>query len=479
MIFIIINWSSVDLERVFAGLTRSQKVTGNKRYYEYRRNLLPYMIWIQDNLDYDALKELTSDYSKYIKEVKLGTDFVQSNEKLIKPPKKWWKELTAAKGKQGFMQLIDQIPKKDDSMGSQRIFDKFINGVNSPPLVAMLHPDRFSEPAIDFLIFMWDELGPLNLLYWVKHNMPSWGYNAHRRNITNMWPSTRIRSTNYPTPPWTTRIKIAALQNPHSMQKRKDKLEEKFIEGYSLHDWIADGSPSPPHSSLGSSYNDLIMYRRASLPTYPEVLGFWTQFFSKYYQGVEDRNKYYEKWSTIMNAYNSFNPEVSKYLENGLVDIDKAFQIIDSVRMTQPEVSRIGSGDLNRRKSVLPKEYDFHKFIKLTKELGFNPELPTLAIELCSKCDGAGGSDSDAKIRVCSTCKGLGVDIAGRGSRGITKLYYPSAEVSSHNKIVDMRRSVGSLLRSNDNQHSRNLNYLQQQIEEALELLESLTPNYK
>ena len=245
MIFIIINWSSVDLERVFAGLTRSQKVTGNKRYYEYRRNLLPYMIWIQDNLDYDALKELTSDYSKYIKEVKLGTDFVQSNEKLIKPPKKWWKELTAAKGKQGFMQLIDQIPKKDDSMGSQRIFDKFIN-----------------EPEIDFLVFMWDELGPLNLLYWVKHNMPSWGYNAHRRNITNMWPSTRIRSTNYPTPPWTTRIKIAALQNPYSMQKRKDKLEEKFIEEYSLHDWIADGAPSPPHSSLGSSYNDLIMYRR-------------------------------------------------------------------------------------------------------------------------------------------------------------------------------------------------------------------------
>ena len=73
----------------------------------------------------------------------------------------------------------------------------------------------------------------------------------------------------------------------------------------------------------------------------------------------------------------------------------------------------------------------------------------------------------------------MGVDIAGRGSRGITKLYYPLAEVSSHNKIVDMRRSVGSLLRSNDNQHSRNLNYLQQQIEEALELLESLTPNYK
>ena len=358
------------------------------------------------------------------------------------------------------MQLIDQIPKKDNSMGNQRIFDKFIN-----------------EPEIDFLVFMWDELGPLNLLNWVKHNIPSWGYFAHRRNITNMWPSTRIRSTNYPTPPWTTRIKIAALQNPYAMQKKKDKLVEKFIEGYSLHDWIADGAPS--HSSSKSSYDDFIMYRRARLPTYPEVLGFWTQFFSEYYQGVEDRNKYYEKWSTIMNAYNSFNPEVSKYLENGLVDIDKAFQIIDSVRMTQPEVSRLGSGDLNRRKSVLPKEYDFHKFIKLTKELGFNPELPTLAIELCSKCDGAGGYDSDAKIRVCSTCKGLGVDIAGRGSRGITKLYYPSAEVSSHNKIVDMRRSVGSLLRSNDNQHSRNLNYLQQQIEEALELLESLTPNYK
>jgi len=466
----IINWSSVDLERVFAGLTRSRKVSGNKRYYEYRRNLFPYMIWIRENLDYDNLKELTNDYVDYIKDVKLGTEYIQMHGKLSKPPKKWWKELTAAKDEQGLIKLIYEIPNK------QRYLDGR-SGSNDYNIFKKFFESNMNETERDFLMFMWNKLGPINILYWVQNSMPRWSYNNHRRNISNMWPSSDMRYTNYPTPPWITRIKIAAqnMRVPDFQTKVKE-LEDKFIEGYSLDDWIKDGSPAPGE---GWSYNDLNKHRISLLPDYTEVLAFWTQFFSTYYQGFNERTEIYEKWSKIMNAYNSFNPEISRYLSNGLTDLDKAFQIIDSVRSTQPEASRLHTDELNRRKSILPTEYDFNKFIRLTKQLGFNPELPTLAIELCIKCDGAGGSGSDAKIRVCSTCKGLGVSTAGRWYGEIPKLYYPSSEVSSYTKIEYIKQDIGSLLRSNDNQHSKSLNYLQQQIAEGLELLESLTPNYK
>ena len=94
----IINWSTSDLERVFAGLGRALKITGNKKYYEYRRNLLPYALWVQQNLDYDELAELTKTYIDYIDEVEAGQESVLTKYKPpFKPPVKpdrWWKSIT-------------------------------------------------------------------------------------------------------------------------------------------------------------------------------------------------------------------------------------------------------------------------------------------------------------------------------------------------------------------------------------------------
>ena len=86
----IINWSTSDLERVFAGLGRALKITGNKKYYEYRRNLLPYALWVQQNLDYDDLAELTETYIDYIDEVSAGEQLILAKYK--QPAKQWLKQ---------------------------------------------------------------------------------------------------------------------------------------------------------------------------------------------------------------------------------------------------------------------------------------------------------------------------------------------------------------------------------------------------
>ena len=68
----IINWID-GLDRCFAGIQKSltsvRNLKGERKYYEYRRTVLPYAVWISENLNYGDLVELTADYNDYIYEV--------------------------------------------------------------------------------------------------------------------------------------------------------------------------------------------------------------------------------------------------------------------------------------------------------------------------------------------------------------------------------------------------------------------------
>jgi len=59
--FLIINWIR-GLDRCFSGLQKSltsiRSLKGDRKYYDYRRTALPYIIWIADNLKFVGLSEL-------------------------------------------------------------------------------------------------------------------------------------------------------------------------------------------------------------------------------------------------------------------------------------------------------------------------------------------------------------------------------------------------------------------------------------
>ena len=74
--FLIINWIE-GLDRCFAGLQKSltsiRSLKGDRKYYEYRRTALPYIVWITENLKYGDLSSLSLDYESYILECLAGS----------------------------------------------------------------------------------------------------------------------------------------------------------------------------------------------------------------------------------------------------------------------------------------------------------------------------------------------------------------------------------------------------------------------
>lgn len=435
----IINWSTSDLERVFAGLSRTLKMTGNKKYYEYRRNLLPYAIWVQQNLDYDELAELTKTYIDYIDQVEEGQEYVKNNSKPVNP-KRWWKSIT----KSNLTTILMGIEPDIYYSWNDRPIKDYVDEIENPS------GRKEAQRHIAFYQSMWEKIGPLNLLFWSNEYTPS--YSSGR----SLWKSL----------PWQLRMKIRAANI-------RIVLKESGYYG--------GGPDRPGFKDFKSVYHSLTGGRAyteqwrsdMNIPSFDTVKKFWSAFFNVYMNQIKITESRYHKNKSIYYAYNSFNSEVKLYLETGLVDIDKALQIVNFVRGSQPVVNLSQS-----RKSTLPSEaLDFHTFTQLATNLGFDPELPTFLIHLCSKCDGAGGKVISDKIRVCSTCKGLGVDIEGEGSGGIPKLYYPAGEVTSQKKKTAVINAMGTLFSKEHS--SRLLKGLLEDIEDALQRLNAITPNYK
>ncbi|HIK67384.1 MAG TPA: hypothetical protein EYF95_05390, partial [Flavobacteriales bacterium] len=383
----IINWSISDLERVFAGLGRALKITGNKKYYEYRRNLLPYALWVQQNLDYDELAELTKTYIDYIDEVEAGQESVLTKYKPpFKPPfnpDRWWKSITKSNLTTILMNMDPDLYR--DWKG--RPIKEYVED--------MKNQSTSTQKYIAFYNKMWQDIGPLNLLFWMQHQGGNWQYRSEE-----LWDGL----------PWQLRMRLRA-HNVRIVWKASDTGEWGFKDFKNV--YLDNHLP-------GSS---------EGLPSFSTTLDFWRSFFDLYSNYISQQHSIYRDYKKGIDAYNSFNPEVGLFLKSGLEDVGKALQIIEFVRGSQPVVNLLG-GISESRKSTLPSEVpDFHTFTQLAKNLGFNPDLGIFLIHICSKCEGAGGQEISGKpigfgIRVCSACQGLGVDIDGQGSGGIPKLYY-------------------------------------------------------
>ena len=367
-------------------------------------------------------------------------------------PDRWWKSITKSN-------LTTQVMNIDPDLyhgWQDRPIKEYAEEMHNPK-------SHNTQRYIAFYNKMWKDIGPLNLLFWVRNEG---GYRYY--GMEDLWDEL----------PWQLRMRLRAtnvrIVSKESSYHNKDR-EWGFRDFKNVYQIFIKGM-SNPHTSerpnrllhlQGSGQGD------KGAPGFGPTLDFWRSFFRVYKKNISQQHSIYRDYKKGIDAYNSFNPEVGLFLKSGLEDVSKALQIIEFVRGSQPVVNLSES-----RKSTLPSEVpDFHTFTQLAKNLGFNPDLGIFLIHICSKCEGAGGQEISEKIRVCSACQGLGVDIDGQGSRGIPKLYYPSGEVTSHKKRTAVIRAMGTLFSKEHS--SRLLKGLLEDIEDALQRLNAITPNYK
>jgi len=451
----IINWSSQDLERIFSGLTRIRKQTKSKNYYEYRRNIFPYLIWVQNNLNFRELRTLTTEYLEYLEDVEIGAELK------VKPvkPRGWWKALQET---------------------------------NLPSLVNSFHPDAYygwhykevreyaeglksegNKPETPrwFYGLMWDKIGPLNLLFWAQDK--AWGYGNHpTQNAKKLWRKLprRIR--------FRIMAKNIRLERSESLySKNRSQTDGWWNKDY---EWQFKDFQSVYQKFVkDSGWTDEDGSEEYWLPGWRKTQEFFQALFSLLFEGITATEKEYEVNKKKYAAYKSFTPEVRTFLLKGLIDLDKAFTIMELLRASQPLV------DLHGRKSSLPTGWDFNKFTTMAEELGFDPELPTFDTIICPSCEGKGYRWK--KSRVCSKCRGLGLMInkdyvLDDSEIQVPKLFYPSHEVSSDRRRQQLRHGLGTLLNEPgyaEKKRQDEVAYLKKEIEAGVKLIHSLTPNYK
>jgi len=182
----IINWSSQDLERIFSGLSRIRKQTASKSYLEYRRNLLPYAIWVQNNLPLKKLENLITTYTHYIEEVEQGAEHSKTQGKPLKPPI-WWKELRQQSNREDLVSILRTMPERHYSSWSLKPIKAYVEG--------MRNLNSYPSSNI-FYNAIWQEIGPLTLLFWAQDK--DWGYHTYTKKL-------------WKTLPWRIRFKIMAV----------------------------------------------------------------------------------------------------------------------------------------------------------------------------------------------------------------------------------------------------------------------------
>lgn len=454
--FLIINWIE-GLDRCFAGLQKSltsiRSLKGDRKYYEYRRTVLPYAVWISENLNYGDLVELTTDYNDYIYECLAGSSpeanysrlrnslFNQSVSTILSADLAIQLQAAADIQSHPNMQKVDS-PHYVDQTGRYRQW----KGLPMQTQLSTMDPkDRTAYAhALRAYYLLTRKIGSVGLLYLLFKET-----SYYSRGIKELW-KRLPRSTRL----WN-RMKVNRLYGV------KDIWQQNYYGSYGVNkmiDRLLEESGWEVTSDLDFRTDDV----RRILESYYE--GLW-----KYHNVVRNTLEEYDKSRKI---YETLTPENIIFIRRGLEQLGDAFEVLRIVVGINPTTD-FRSGN---RLGKIPTDLDYIDFEKTMKDLGFEPELPTFEIEHCNKCNGKGGSSN----RICKTCQGWGVlGLPSSVKTSIPKMMYSTQDVSSSKKQEALERGYNYIYGELNFGRTSQVDYQIKQINEMLNGLDLLEKGIK
>ena len=423
--FIIINWLN-GLERCFAGVQKSltsiRNLKGERKYYEYRRTALPYIIWIAENLKYVDLSELGKDYADYILECMAGSSpepdyarlrkslFNQSVSTILSTDLPIQLQAAANIQSHPILQKVDS-PHYVDKTWRYRQY----KGLPMQTQLSTMDPsDRTNySNALRAYYLLTRKIGSVGLLYLLSKET-----SYYSRGIKELW-----KSLPYSTRLWT-KMKVNRLYGV------KDMWQQNYYGSQGTNkmiDRLLDESGWEVSSDLGFRTGDV----RRILESYYEGL-------LEYHDAVRKTLEEYDKSRKI---YETLTPETIDHVRTGLEQLRDAFTVLGTIAKINP-VMDFSSND---RAGKIPTDLDYSDFEKTMKKLGFQPELSTFEIQHCEKCNGKGGTTSK-KPTICRTCQGWGVlGLPDSVKTRIPKMMYSSKDVSSYTKTSQLEQRYNNI----------------------------------
>ena len=454
----IINWID-GLDRCFAGLQKSltsiRSLKGERKYYEYRRTVLPYAIWISENLNYGDLVDLTNDYNDYIYECLAGSSpeanyarlrkslFNQSVSTILSTDLATQLHAAATIQSHPNMQKVDSPKYDNPTHGRYRRW----KGLPEQNQLSTMDPSDRTDYAHALRAYhlLTRKLGSAGLLYLLfKETSDYW-----QRGLKELW-----KSLPYSTRFWA-KLKVNRL---HGIQ---DIWQNNYYGSYGTNkmiDRLLEESGWEVTSDLDFRTDSV----RRILESYYE--GLWN-----YHNTVRNTLEEYDKSRKI---YETLTPETIIFIRRGLEQIRDAYEVLSLVGRINPATD-FRSGN---RLGKIPTDLEYIDFEKTMKDLGFEPDLPTFEIEHCNKCNGKGGSSN----RICKTCQGWGVlGLPHSVKTSIPKMMYSSQDVSSSKKQHAIENGYNYIYGSLNFGRTSQTDYQIKQINQMLTTLDLLEKGIK
>jgi len=453
---LIINWIR-GLDRCFAGIQKSltsiRSLKGDRKYYEYRRTALPYIIWITENLNYGDLSSLSVDYNDYIYECVAGSrpesDFARLRQSLFNQPVT---TILAADLETQLQasQTIQSHPNMKD-VGSPHYVTKSFNTKGLPmqtQLSTMDPKDRTQYAhALRAYHLLTRKLGSVGLLYLLFKDQ--YNYYSFKGGVKQLWKSLPFATR------FLTKMKVNRLFGV------KDIWQQNYYGSYGtdkMIDRLLEESGWEVTSDLDFRTGDV----RRILESY--YGGIW-----KYHNAVKT---ILEEYDNSRKIYETLTPERLTYLITGLEQLRDAYEVLRIVGRINPTTD-FRSGN---RLGKIPTDLEYSDFEKTMKDLGFEPELPTFEIEHCNTCKGKGGSSN----RICKTCQGWGVmGLPHSVKTSIPKMMYSTQDVSSYKKQEALERGYNYIYGELNFGRTSQIDYQIKQINEMLTTLDLLEKGIK
>ena len=442
---LIINWIN-GLDRCFAGIQKSltsiRSLKGDRKYYEYRRTALPYMVWITENLNYGDLSSLSLDYESYISECSAGSrpesDLARLRQSLFNQPVT---TILAADLETQLQasQTIQSHPNMKD-VGSPHYVTKsfYTKGLPRPSQLSTMDPSdkKLYADALRAHTLLTRKVGSIGLLYLLFKD--EYNYYGFKGGVKQLWKSLPFATR------FLTKMKVNRLYGV------KDLWQQNYYGSYGTNkmiDRLLEESGWYVTEDLDFRTEDV----RKILESY--YSGLW-----KYHNAVKTTLEEYDKSRKI---YETLTPERITYLITGLEQLRDAYLVLGIVGRINPTTD-FRSGN---RLGKIPTDLDYIDFEKTMKDLGFEPDLPTFEIEHCKTCKGKGGSSN----RICKTCQGWGVlGLPSSVKTSIPKMMYSTQDVSSSKKQEALSRGYNYIYGQLNFGRTQDIDYQIKQIGQML-----------